>query len=169
LIANNGELVLENANTSSGVINIGSNVTISTLATGGPVAITIGDAPANPIVGSKPANVIIGKNTGGQAYYGTNSISVPTGPVTINLQGDDVIFNTGTRPASAITIGANTVITADPINFVGVPFQTAADNHIVQPFLNTASAGLSTNPGFNVVERSSLVPAFVTNSGGNVA
>ena len=74
--------------------------------------------PTNPIQGVKPSTVTVNNISGGTAFFGSNGISAPTAPVTLNLKGSNIVFNTGSRPASAITVNSNVTITADPMNAV---------------------------------------------------
>jgi hypothetical protein len=152
ITAHNGTITLESDNASTGSIVIGHNSTISTTgASGGDVDVTIGAVQTHP--GTKPANVTEQHPGIGAAFYGTNSIFVPTGPVTLVLDGSNIVFSTGSLPASAIIVGANTTITADPtlpgaqaqssMSSVSVPmmftapaFQSALNNVLILPSLS---------------------------------
>jgi mucin-19 len=113
--ANNGAITLEQDNTTNGSIVIGNNSNVRTTgAGGGAVKITIGTAPTTPIQGTTPAHVSITHPGAGTAFFGTNGISVPTGPANLVLDGSNIVFNTGTLPASAIILGSQATITADP-------------------------------------------------------
>jgi hypothetical protein len=123
-----GNVILQNKNLSTGNILIDDNVDIlasSTSTSAGHVTIFIGTTtPAGvnatpPVTGVNP--VITNKNgTGaiGAIFYGVNNIVATGSSVNdLNAEGRKIIFSTGTRPASAITLGSvagNVVITADP-------------------------------------------------------
>ncbi|MBS1989860.1 MAG: hypothetical protein JSS83_05035 [Cyanobacteria bacterium SZAS LIN-3] len=116
--AGNGSIVLENDNKSSGIIAIGNGSKITTMSTstnGGQVSIVIGPVPTNPVVGTAPpSGLTVNQVSGGSVFFG-KGITV-SGPVnTINLQGSNVVFNVGTRPITAITLGGGVTITADPV------------------------------------------------------
>jgi hypothetical protein len=146
ITATNGSITLENSNTSNGSIVIGNNSTISTLgATGGAVNIVIGAVPTNPIQGTTPTHTSIAHPGSGTAYFGANSISVPTGPANLKLDGANIVFNTGTLPAGNIILGSNVSITADPtaapLAALIAPssglFEAAAPNAMSSPLLQS--------------------------------
>jgi hypothetical protein len=147
ITATNGSITLENNNTSNGSIVIGNNSTISTLgATGGAVNIVIGTVPTTPIQGTTPAHTSIAHPGSGTAYFGANSISVPTGPANLKLDGANIVFNTGALPAGNIILGSNVSITADPTAapqtaLIAPPFgllESAVANVIPSPLLQSA-------------------------------
>src|SRR6185437_12177339 len=123
-IQSNGDQVnttIQNLNITAGTIVIGSGATVESNATTdffGNVYIVMGAIPTNPVAGSKPTNVFFFQQSAGsvdtiaQVDYGTNGITAnqPTDNVTIN--GAVVIFNTGSLPASAITLDGGTNISA---------------------------------------------------------
>jgi hypothetical protein len=152
--ANNGSITLEQDNTTNGSIVIGTGATISTTgATGGAVNIVIGAVPTTPVAGIAPANAVVTDPGGGQVFWGTNGISVPTGKASVVLDGSNVVFNTGSLPSTAIILGNNVVITADPT----VP-------HVVTPIsASVMPATLSSN------QSGDLETAHVTNSAGSIS
>jgi len=116
LTAGNSFILLREANTATGQIVVqGGPTTLQTTGTGGAVTMIIGTTVPTPIAGVKPANLTVNNISGGQAFFGTNSISVPNAPATVNLKGSNVQFSTGARPATAIVLGPGVTITADPI------------------------------------------------------
>jgi hypothetical protein len=112
--ANNGTITLENANTTTGTIVAGLNSMIETTGpSGGIITMTIG--AASSVAGTAPAKNIDVTNPGsGSVFWGTNSITTVAPVNNIILDGANVIFNTGTRPASAIRLGGNVTIMTDP-------------------------------------------------------
>jgi mucin-19 len=115
ITANNSHITLEQDNTTNGSIVIGTNASISTTgATGGAVNVVIGAVPVTPVVGTAPANAAVTHPGAGTVSWGTNSISIPTGKANIVLDGSNIVFNTGTLPATAIVLGNGVTITADP-------------------------------------------------------
>lgn len=116
IFANQGNLVIENDNAASGTIGIGANANLAALSSStlGNVSITIGPPPAAPTNTTAPANVAVSLANGGLVYFGKNNISASAPSNTINASGSEVVFNTGTRAATAITLGGGDIITADP-------------------------------------------------------
>ncbi len=121
IFANEGNLVLQNTNTASGTIVIGLNSELEAYTDSNPnkgnVTIFIGTVAPTPTNTTAPANVDVNAVGAGQAYFGANSIlALKPGSEdnVINAIDRDVVFDTGSRPASAITLEGNNVITADP-------------------------------------------------------
>jgi fibronectin-binding autotransporter adhesin len=115
IAANNGAITLEQDNTTNGSIVIGTGATIGTTgATGGAVNIVIGAVPTTPVTGTAPAGAVVTHPGGGAVFWGTNSISIPTGKASIVLDGSNIVFNTGSLPSTAIILGNGVTITADP-------------------------------------------------------
>jgi len=138
LNAANGNITLQNTNSSNGSIDIANNATISALlqskqaghlpTIGGNVFAFIGSTQPKGINTVAPANVTQTLSGGGSVFYGKNSITAPTFPAVavIKAEGSNVTFSTGTRPASAITVSANVTITADPPVAAAAPLTLAA-------------------------------------------
>jgi hypothetical protein len=82
--------------------------------------------PTTPVVGAQPANVAVTHPGAGTVFFGANSISVPVAKATVNLNGSNVVFNTGSRPATAITLGSGVSITADPTAPAGIALAAMA-------------------------------------------
>ncbi|MBX9879478.1 MAG: hypothetical protein K2Y22_13540 [Candidatus Obscuribacterales bacterium] len=148
MYANEGNLTIQNTDTSGGTINIasGANLTGFTLSNPGLgfVNIVVGPIPSMPTVGSVPANVIVNESGGGIVYFGTNSINAAAPNNTINAKGRNVVFNTGGQGASAITLGGNVTITADPPEFVASD-TTSSSKQFAFTNLNTFLPADSTN------------------------
>ncbi|MBX9879479.1 MAG: hypothetical protein K2Y22_13545 [Candidatus Obscuribacterales bacterium] len=118
MYANEGNLTIQNTNAAAGAIDIASGANLTGYTTGNPalgfVNIVIGPIPAMPVVGSVPANVTVNESGGGVVYFGQNSINASAPNNTINAKGRNVVFSTGGQGSSAITLGGNVTITADP-------------------------------------------------------
>ena len=118
--ADEGNLNIINSDTTNGLILIDSGANIGAFTVGTPnaakgnVTITIGAPPATPTAGSAPSNVTEYIVNGGQIFYGANGIDALPTTNTLNAIGGTMIFDTGSRAASAITLGGGVVITADP-------------------------------------------------------
>ena len=94
----NGDITIQNMDTSAGSIVIGANSTIHASATAagvGNVYIVIGAVPSNPVVGTAPANVTVNNTGGGITYFGSNSITASAPNNTLNASGRNIVFNTG--------------------------------------------------------------------------
>ncbi len=115
-----GGITLANLNTSKGNIEIGTASSIATYVvspgpTNGQINIVIGTVPVAPIVGAPPATgVTVINNSGGTAFFGTNGIAAVGSGSTINLNGANVVFNTGKLDATHIRLDGAVTITADP-------------------------------------------------------
>jgi hypothetical protein len=157
ITANNGAITLEQDNTTVGSINIAANTTIDTTgATGGNVNIVIGAVPPNPVVGTKPTNVTV-VGASGTAFYGTHSINVPTPTATLHLSGASIVFNTGTLPATAITLGSGVSITADPSAPMGASLMPTS---LSQP-ITMGTGSISANAGIVGAVNSSVIQSIL--------
>lgn len=118
--ADEGNLNIRNNDTTNGFILIDSGANIGAFTVGTPnaskgnVTITIGAPPATPTAGSAPSNVTENIVNGGQIFYGANGIDAQPTTNTLNAIGANMIFDTGSRSSSAITLGGGVTITADP-------------------------------------------------------
>lgn len=113
IAAINGNLTIQNDDTVSGSIQIGSNVWLQagSSKTGvGNVEITMGSTTS--ILGKAPANVTVSKSAAGVVLFGTNGVLANAPTNTIYAVGREVMLNTGSMPASAIQLGGNVAITA---------------------------------------------------------
>lgn len=62
-----------------------------------------------------PTNVVIGTQSGGgQTFFGTNGITALAPNNTMDNIGADIVFDTGTKPATSIVLGGGVLIHADP-------------------------------------------------------
>jgi fibronectin-binding autotransporter adhesin len=168
IAANNGSITLEQDNTTNGSIVIGTGAAISTTgATGGAVNIVIGAVPTTPVVGTAPANVTVTHPGAGAAFFGTNGISVPTGKASVVLDGSNVVFNTGTLPATAIVLGNNVVITADPtaphvvipisVGVMAMPVSSNDPGVLQTVHLSNGTGSISSNVGLVGAVNSSAI------------
>ncbi len=158
IFANEGNLVLQNTDTTSGTITIGLNSELEAYTTGNPakgnVTIFIGTTTPTPTNTTAPANVDVNFAGGGTAYFGANSILALKPGVDdniVNVIDRDVVFDTGTRPASAITLMGNNVITADP---PVQPVMIISSNEPVDVEL-TLTSGVNLTPTSGVTPTSS--------------
>ncbi len=110
LSATEGNLILQDLNTTSGEIVIGAGATLMATTTEsrsndkGNVYLVIGDIPTTLVQGSVPDNVTLSMPHGGQAYFGVNGIlGLPPNNV-LTADGGWLVFNTGPLPGSAITL-----------------------------------------------------------------
>ena len=141
--SSNGNIYIQNDGTAAGAnINIAANTTILgsgaiTAQNQGNVYITIGAPPLNPVDGVAPAGVTIVETAGGQVTFGA-SPGNPAGSITsdpsavFEALGRNLVFNTGALPATAITVGADVKITADP--------PSAGGSSVAQILANNAAA-----------------------------
>ncbi len=119
LVARQGNLTLQNANESSGVIKIGKNVSLIALSDSqsnglGNVRVVVGAIPTNPIRGSIPSNTSVSEKWGGKAYFGANGITVNGKNNELDAWGANIVFSTGSRDKSAIVLSGGVYILADP-------------------------------------------------------
>jgi hypothetical protein len=112
-----GNIVIQHTSGATVSILIGANATIIANASAPPlgnVTVFVGVAPPPQVNQTAPPNVVEIESLGGTIFYGTNSILANAPVNTITAKGANVVFSTGTRPASAITLGGGVSITADP-------------------------------------------------------
>ncbi|MBX9878974.1 MAG: hypothetical protein K2Y22_11000 [Candidatus Obscuribacterales bacterium] len=118
--ADEGNLNIRQNDTTNGYILIDAGANIGAFTVGTPnaskgnVTITIGAPPSTPTAGSTPSNVTEYIVAGGQIFYGANGIDAQPSTNTLNAIGGTMIFDTGSRSSSAITLGGGVTITADP-------------------------------------------------------
>ncbi|MBX9879269.1 MAG: hypothetical protein K2Y22_12490, partial [Candidatus Obscuribacterales bacterium] len=113
LQATQGNITLKHTNTSSGIIFLETGSTLTASATSGSlgnVYISIGDYTA--VTGTTPSDVTVDEQNGGQVYFGTNSITSNAPQNFANADGADIVFDTGSRPANAITLNGDVTINA---------------------------------------------------------
>lgn len=100
-----GSLTLQSTNANAGSIVVGAGALL--VAPIGTATLSIGTA--SQVAGTKPSCVTESLSNGGAVFYGTNGISC-TGNNTVEANGGQIVFDTGSRPASAIFLGGNTKI-----------------------------------------------------------
>ncbi len=117
LTTNNGSITLQNNNTTAGAINIASNDLIfakSPSTSSGYVVFNIGTYNQANTTNPNPSNITIQSSGGAQVYFGNNGITASSPGNVLTAQGQSITFNTGSLAASAITLGGNDKIIADP-------------------------------------------------------
>jgi hypothetical protein len=125
IFANEGNLHLQNRNTTSGAIVIGKDSILGANSASdtslGNVFITIGDIPSSPTAGTAPAKVTVINANGGQAYFDTSGITAQGAQSTVNVNDRTVLFETGGLGAGSIKLKGDVNITAgsplEPIAF----------------------------------------------------
>ncbi len=140
-----GNILIQNLST-LGSANIDIAASTKILGSGavtalnqGNVTIVIGAAPPAfvPVDGVAPAGVTIRETAGGQVTFGA-AVSNPLGSITSDVSatfealGRNLVFNTGSLGATAITVGADAIITADP--------PSAGGSSVAQILANIAAA-----------------------------
>ncbi len=117
LTTNNGSVIVQNNNTSSGQINIANGDFILGSATNanlGFVTMSIGTLTQTNTVNPNPSNIAVQTAGGSNVYFGANGISAISGGNVLFANGRNIVFNTGSLAGSAITLGGKVQITADP-------------------------------------------------------
>ena len=117
IVDQGGNITLQNTNTTTGSISIGSGATIHAIATAagvGVVNIVVGSTPPPLVQGPTPLNVIVTTEPGGQVYFGTKGITATAPNNQVNANGRNVVFSTGGASATKINLGGGVTITADP-------------------------------------------------------
>jgi mucin-19 len=120
LSAGEGNLIICNNDSRYGTITIGKNSDLIALSSNpwsnlGNIWIVVGSIPASPVKGNAPANLSTSSRWGGQVYFGANGISTGKGrQIQLNAWGSNIVFSTGTRAASAITLEGGVFMLADP-------------------------------------------------------
>jgi len=118
VVANNGEIILTNLDTTGGAIRIGEDANVETAGTKGKdVTITIGEAPKKPVAGTVPAGVTEDIQDGEIFYGQTGGVVVePLGTATVAAWGKAVIFNNSSTniATNKITLGDGSLVKADP-------------------------------------------------------
>ena len=166
--ATNGNITLQNTNTTNGSISIGANSTIHASATAagvGNVNIVIGAIPSNPVVGTTPSNVTVNDTSGGVTYFGTNGITASAPTNTLNGSGRNIIFSTGSLSASAIHLGGSVTITADPPPLSGTGTATnSANPSNIAPIQLFGQNFMPTNNSILIVQPTSANTAGICNA-----
>lgn len=154
-----GNITLQNLDTTTGSITIGQNAYLfaytHSAATGlGNIYVSIGAIPTDPEVGTTPANVTVTNKNGGQVYFGQQGITT-TGSVSLNAIGSNIVFSTGGLPATAITLQSGVYMKADP---PAAPFAPFTVTHNNDAFNGTGSSPL-TAPAAVTLHVQSAMPA----------
>jgi hypothetical protein len=153
----NGNILLEDTNTSTGQIVIDPNLNLhafSTQAGLGVVDISIGALPTGVVQGTVPANVALHETGGGLVYFGSNvhpNQTIATNAPTNNLYSTGIymVFNSDNR-ANAISLEGGDTITSDPplgaspSTLAVTPTSTLAV--MATPTLAASATGLSLAP-----------------------
>src|SRR5262249_53542450 len=116
LSATQGDVVLQQLDTSAGSISLANGVGLSASSTnpnlGGRLILVIGSIPgppsSAPVVGVKPANLTVNDTVGGNAYF-CSGFTVSTAS-TANIAGGALIVESGTRGVAAITLAGNNTL-----------------------------------------------------------
>jgi hypothetical protein len=116
LVAYDGDLKLQNTNTGSGAIHLGANSTVraySLNAGEGKVYVVVGSIPPSLEAGPVVPNLTKVIEGTGNIYLGQNGItSNGAGGNLVKANNSDVIFDTGTLSASAITLDGGVQVKA---------------------------------------------------------
>lgn len=129
LLANEGDLTIQNNDVVGGSIVIGANAQITARTVGavtGLLNVVIGPVPVAPDPGILPANVTLNATNGGLAFFGVNGINALAPNNIINSDAGEVVFNTDTLAATAIQLGGGTVFSSKRGQPV-VPFISSLD------------------------------------------
>jgi|GEM_PF-1653760 len=189
--SNFGNIVLQNTAVAGANIQILTGTRIHgsgavTALNQGNVYITIGLAPPafTPVDGVQPAGTTVTETGGGQVTFG--SAAFPAGSVTADVSvifealGRNLALSTGGLPSTAITIGADVIITADPpplsapVQVFGGNSRSASSTGVsanttaMTTALSTSSLETTASnmvPGGNSTQSGSLnLPSFAINS-----
>jgi hypothetical protein len=148
IFANEGNLHLQNRNTTSGAIVIGKDSILGANSASdtslGNVYITIGDIPSSPTTGTTPAKVTVINANGGQAYFDTTGITAQGVQNTVNANGRTVLFETGELGASSIKLKGDVSISA------GSPLESIAFVHHVPTEREIGGSDSKTNRQFSM-------------------
>jgi hypothetical protein len=154
------QILLQNSGVKKSGIVIGQGTTIATFidladkpATGaGDIIIRMG-GPVAQTNTTPPANVTVNTTGSGGVFFGANGITALAPNNTMNALNADIQFDTNGLPATAITLGGDVTITADPpytgpmTTVVGPSVQAASQASAVKPLSGqhdlVASSGLT--------------------------
>ena len=118
LTTNNGPIVVMNNSANAGSIDFakGDIVYTNTPTTSVPgyVVFNVGAYAQTNTTNPDSNNIMATSSGGASIFYGANGISALSLDNVLNAKGQDIVFNTGSLPASAITLNGNVSITADP-------------------------------------------------------
>lgn len=114
--ANRGNVLLQNTS-STGTIVFRPFASVTAFSnTGvagtGEVYVVIGSVPTSPTPGTAPADMTLNITNGGNIYFGADGISSQCCNHVANVNGSNVIFETGAAPATGIVLTTNNTINA---------------------------------------------------------
>ena len=125
LTTNNGSVIIQNSDNTSGQINIANGDFIlgsSSNANLGFVTLNIGILSQINTVNPNPSNITVQTAGNSNVYFGNNGILANGGGNVLFANGRNIVFNTGNLADSALSLGGKVQITADPppSSFTGV-------------------------------------------------
>ncbi len=157
MTTNNGPIVVINNSATNGSIDLAKGDYIYTntpsSATPGYIVFNVGAYAQTNTTNPNPANISDTTSGGANIFYGVNGISAPLGGNVLNAKGQSIVFNTGSLPANAITLGGNVSITADPPvapNNIGIVQNSVSGNVSITADLPVSS--LVNLSGLNVIQ-----------------
>lgn len=135
IYANEGNLVIQNADTIGGSITFDTGADIDAFTMSNPalgnVTVFVGGTAGAPVDGPTPANVQVSESGGGQVYFGTNGITANGSTNYLTAKGRNIQFSTGTGPGTLITLAGGVDIMADPPDPIApITNPTAAVDHL---------------------------------------
>ncbi len=145
LTTNNGSVIVQNNDGNAGLINIAKGDFIlgsSTSASLGNVVFNIGAFNQTNTANPYMANMNVKMSGGATVYFGNNGITSMSGGNILYANGRNIIFNTGSLGANAITLGGNVSITADP---PVMPESITSNTMVIQNNITNLSNGIFGN------------------------
>ena len=181
MTTNNGPIVVINNDASAGSINFAKGDFIYTntpsTATPGYIVFNVGPYAQTNTTNPNPTNISASFSGGASIFYGVNGISAPVGGNVLNAKGQSIVFNTGSLSASAITLGGNVSITADP---PVSPVASLSGAYVIQNNLaninlantdsasasqaSTANSGVNNNVSVNVLDNTQATTSINNNN-----
>jgi hypothetical protein len=116
ITANMGNVMIEDSNM-AGIITFESGVSVNAnsntgTAGTGDVFCVIGPVPGSPTNTTAPSNMAVTTANGGQVFFGVNSIASECCNQSSNANGAQIVFNTGSDPATNIVLTTGDTFTA---------------------------------------------------------
>ncbi len=153
LTTNNGSVIIQNNNSTAGQINIANGDFIlgsSTNANLGFVTMNIGSLSQINTVNPNPSNIAVQTSGGSNVYFGNNGIIANASGNVLFANGRNIVFNTGSLAASAISLGGKVQLTADPPpnSFSSVSVEEL--NKYINTVLNINNVSLASNTVLNI-------------------
>jgi len=178
LTANNGAMLLQNTDITTGSIFLGANSVIETQGKGKDTTIVIGPIPKKPVEQGPPAGIIPTPEGKGKFFFSNAAGFVVNGTNAANAINKDVIvINGSTAPGTQkITFDGNVTVEADPPSRAASAVMPAMLSQTSNETgsLNTFGA-LSTLPASNVIgsafnsQNVSAIPTDLLSSFSNTA